>query len=138
MVDAADNRLSFSSLSADRFTEKMEQFYWCAGYLGAIHDIHTQNRVNLVIVGAMGVTLAGPNKERAVALLRGPCIPDEASILQLARVLVKWLREHPEKLHEPKSTLTLAAFEDAFPCQHASPSQEVSPREATKPTTAKP
>jgi Rap1a immunity proteins len=81
-----------------------------------------------------GVTLAGPDKAKAFALdsLRVACLPDNATLLQLARVLVKWLREHPERLHEPKSVLTTAALRDAFPCQ------QPTPKEAPKPTTVKP
>jgi hypothetical protein len=30
---------------------------------------------------------------------------------------VKWLRDHPERLHEQKSVLTLEALRGAFPCQ---------------------
>ncbi len=54
------------------------------------------------------------------------CIPDEASVAQLARVVVKWLREHPEKLHELKSFVVIEALKSAFPCP-------VPEQEATKP-----
>ena len=81
-----------------------------------------------------GLTFGGPQKlkQHAVESLRGPCFPDRAPILQLARVLVKWLREHPERLHEIKSILTTAAFRESFPCE------QTPPKEAAKPAPAKP
>jgi hypothetical protein len=45
-----------------------------------------------------------------------PCIPDGASPDQLARVMVKYLNEHPEKLHQGAIALVLPAFKKAFPC----------------------
>ena len=35
---------------------------------------------------------------------------------QAARILVKYLREHPQDLHQPKAVLAAAAFRDAYPC----------------------
>lgn len=104
VVALADSPTSIDSLNGDRFTEKMGQFNWCAGYLGATQDIFLQNFVNIGVFGMAGLTLGGPDKLKQYALdtLRGPCIPDNATVLQLARVLVKWLREHPERLHELK------------------------------------
>jgi hypothetical protein len=135
MVDAADNPSTFSTISGDRLTEKMGQFQWCAGYLQGTEDVYQQNYVYLGIFAMAGLTFGGPDKLRQHALetLRGPCFPDDAPILQLGRVLVKWLREHPERLHESKSLLTTEAFKDAFPCPQNPP-----PKEAAKPTPAKP
>jgi|ERR1035438_4150642 hypothetical protein len=135
MVDLSDNQSAATSLSNERFTEKMGQFNWCAGYLAATQDVLLQNFVNLGVMGMAGVTLAGPDKVKHYAFLslRGPCIPDNAALLQLGRVLIKWLREHPERLHELKSVLTMAAFTDSFPCE-----QTTSPKEPAKLTTGKP
>jgi len=36
---------------------------------------------------------------------------------QTVRIVVKFLNEHPEKLHEKDSYLTLEAFSAAFPCK---------------------
>ena len=44
------------------------------------------------------------------------CFPDKAPTGELARVLVKWLRYHPERLHEGKSFLAIEAFRSAFSC----------------------
>ncbi len=45
------------------------------------------------------------------------CIPKELNQAQMVRVLVKWLRDHPERLHEPIVILSIGAFHDVFPCQ---------------------
>ncbi len=134
MVDAADNPSYMSSLSGDRFAEKLAQFDWCAGYLQGTEDVFEQNFVNLGIFSMAGLKFGGPEKLQAYALetFRGPCFPGNAPILQLARVLVKWLRDHPERLHEIKSTLTTAAFKDSFHCP------QMPPKEEPKPTPSKP
>jgi len=46
------------------------------------------------------------------------CIED-IPISQVARVLVKWLHEHPEKLHDSKYILTMEALKSGFPCETA-------------------
>jgi len=138
MVNAADNPSYMTSLSSDRFTEKMGQFDWCAGYLEGIQDVLIQVHVNLMMMPMTKVTLEGPDKAKAYWLdsLNVACVPDEKiPVLQLGRVVIKWLREDPERLHEFKGILTIEAMRDAFPCQHASPSQEASPKEAAKPKT---
>lgn len=44
------------------------------------------------------------------------CIPEGATYEQTVRVVLKYLRDHPEKLHERRSTLMLEAIASAFPC----------------------
>ncbi len=36
---------------------------------------------------------------------------------QAARIVVKYLQEHPEMLHEPDFAITINALIEAFPCQ---------------------
>lgn len=43
-------------------------------------------------------------------------IPDDVSDPQLVRVLVTWLRDHPENLHLWEAVHLEAAFVSAFPC----------------------
>ena len=45
------------------------------------------------------------------------CTPREVTNGQLARVVVKYLKEHPEDLHLHEATLAIAAFVEAFPCK---------------------
>jgi Rap1a immunity proteins len=44
------------------------------------------------------------------------CAPAGSTIGQDARILVKFLNDHPERLHEDEGTLTFAALVHAFPC----------------------
>lgn len=92
-------------------------------------------QVHLAIIGAMGVTLEGPDKQRMASfeMLRGTCFPEKAPILQLARVLVKWLREHPARLHESVYGLANDASKEAFPCAPVTPAKG-----AAKPPVSKP
>ena len=46
----------------------------------------------------------------------GVCIPEGAKSLQWAKVVVKWLNDHPEKLHDPAVIAVYLAMKEAFPC----------------------
>src|SRR6185295_8452520 len=43
------------------------------------------------------------------------CRPEKSDNGQLVRVFVKYLEDHPEKLHEPAGVLLLASLTNAFP-----------------------
>jgi hypothetical protein len=46
------------------------------------------------------------------------CLPkDGITNGQAARIVAKWLREHPEQLHMNETVLSIRAFMDAFPCK---------------------
>jgi hypothetical protein len=47
------------------------------------------------------------------------CIPTSRNIIggQLVRVVLKWLRDHAEHLHEARITTVLAALRDTWPCK---------------------
>ena len=45
------------------------------------------------------------------------CIPDNVPLVQSVRIIVKFLKEHPDKLHIRASLLLLGALSDAFPCK---------------------
>lgn len=44
------------------------------------------------------------------------CTPDSAPTSQYRQVVLKFLGEHPARLHEPAVKLVAAALRDAFPC----------------------
>ena len=45
------------------------------------------------------------------------CVPkDGINNGQATRIVVKYLRDHPEDLHKPNIILATAAFRDAYPC----------------------
>lgn len=46
------------------------------------------------------------------------CLPEsDISNEQAARIIVKYLKDHPEKLHLPDSFLAITAFINAYPCK---------------------
>ena len=47
------------------------------------------------------------------------CPPDNATIGQSVRVVVKYLEDHPAELHEQDSLLIVKALDGAFPCPGA-------------------
>src|ERR1019366_9441668 len=79
MVDFADNESAAASLSKDKFTEKMGQFNWCAGYLEGMQDLLVQTHVNRMMMPLTKVTLEGPDKAKAYWLdnLNVACVPEE-------------------------------------------------------------
>jgi hypothetical protein len=44
------------------------------------------------------------------------CMPDGVTLGQGLLVVLKYLQDHPEKLHLDQAVLTTQAFEKAFPC----------------------
>jgi hypothetical protein len=45
------------------------------------------------------------------------CPPAQGSILESAKVLLRYLDQNSDRLNEPGITLALAAFRDAWPCR---------------------
>ena len=50
------------------------------------------------------------------ANVRG-CPPAQGSILQSAKVFLRYLDNHPDRVNEPGITIAIEAFRDAWPCQ---------------------
>ena len=49
--------------------------------------------------------------------LSAVCTPPEVTVRQAGRVVLTYLNDHPEELHESDATLALRALQEAFPCQ---------------------
>lgn len=47
----------------------------------------------------------------------GFCAPEPVTYLQYVAVVVKFLRDHPERLHESRQLLVQVALREAFPCR---------------------
>ena len=45
------------------------------------------------------------------------CLPDEMKQIQGARIVLKFLSDHPASLGRSDPFLVLAAFQDAYPCK---------------------
>ena len=46
-----------------------------------------------------------------------PCLPEGISTVQGVRIVVKYLKDHPEKLHYENTLLVMTALKGAFPCR---------------------
>jgi hypothetical protein len=44
------------------------------------------------------------------------CAPDNATLAQMATVVVRWFDQHPERWHEDFRSLVLLALHGAWPC----------------------
>jgi hypothetical protein len=72
----------------------------CFGYIRAANDMY-EIMVN--------------NSARTI------CVPSGISGKQLIRIVDKFLKEHPEKLHNVASLLVYEAFQESFPCTERQP-----------------
>jgi len=79
---------------------------WCMGYVAAFLELSETALV-------MDETAGHKDMRRFY-----PCFPEETGITtgQAVRVIVKYLKDHPEHLHLPAAVLTLDALQHAFPC----------------------
>jgi Rap1a immunity proteins len=48
------------------------------------------------------------------------CFPDGVTHGQMMRVLIKFIKDHPEKAHSQTRVLEMRSFMDAFPCKRPS------------------
>jgi Rap1a immunity proteins len=48
------------------------------------------------------------------------CLPSEVTNGQMIRVLIKFIKDHPEKAHSKTRVLEIESFMDAFPCKQPS------------------
>jgi len=48
------------------------------------------------------------------------CIPDSIKTIQGARIVVKYLTDHPDRLHISDTRMVQMAVVDAFPCSRES------------------
>lgn len=90
VVNLADSPTSPPSTEVRKVLELSGKINWCMGYLQATLDDLSATQINLALIAMAGVTFSGPDEARKYALdsLRFACVPDKATILQVARVLV--------------------------------------------------
>jgi len=75
----------------------------CIGYLWGSHD--TDFMVQML------------EEHEKITLMKHACPPSNASTAQIVRVVVKYLRDNPERLHLPASVLVTDAIRSSFPCK---------------------
>ncbi|MFJ1254088.1 Rap1a/Tai family immunity protein [Cupriavidus sp. CuC1] len=83
------------TISVDESAESI----WCIGYVAGFLD-------------AVGMTPPKVNGKQAICLPPNGITNDQA-----IRLVVKWLRENPDGLHQSGRTEALIALSKAFPCQ---------------------
>lgn len=82
----------------------------CYGFLLGLGDMSF-----LYFTAGDGITL----KDGRHLPTRLYCLPDGATVGQGARIVVKFLQEYPEKLHEAGALLAVRTLKEAFPCSPA-------------------
>jgi hypothetical protein len=91
---------------------------WCLGYLAGFTD------------GLDAAALMSSNGSyEQYSALRDSfiCFPVGSNNGQYARIVVKYLNDHPERLHEDAKVLVASALRDAFPCQSKPAATEGAP-----------
>lgn len=84
---------------SDVEVEQMLGIAWCAAYISGMVDA---TRI-----------LGDVNPDGRLI-----CYPQEGiSNDQAMRIVVKWLEDHPQSLHESARMSTMIALADAFPCE---------------------
>jgi hypothetical protein len=56
------------------------------------------------------------------------CPPAQGSVLESAKVLLRYLDNNPERLNQPGITLAIEAFRDAWPCRGDDAESPAGPR----------
>ena len=93
-------KLNTRALTIDNF--KNENFLGAGSCLGMMQGMKDMNKSYEVLLSKKALF----------------CTPESGvSNDQAARIVVKYLKEHPEKLHEKESLLAIEAFMEAFPCK---------------------
>lgn len=76
---------------------------FCVGYISGIHD--ADYMVQML------------EEHEKITLMKHACPPSKASTAQAVRIVVKYLRDNPERLHLPASVLVTDAVRSSFPCK---------------------
>ena len=118
-------------LSEKQYRDFLNKYQWCLGYMQAIMDAAFHLQVTLAVADQFGVALSGPAHDRDTikSHLQIACFPPYATADDLMFVLNRWLTEHPKRLSERRSDLTLEAFRSFFACDKVwpKPGQKTAP-----------
>jgi hypothetical protein len=64
-----------------------------------------------------GLAVTASDLDPTVFVISRSCAPDNATLGQMATVVVHWLDQHPERWNEDFKALALLALHDAWPCK---------------------
>jgi len=76
---------------------------FCSGYIAGNHD--------------MDFMVQMLEEHQKITLMQHACPPSTASGEQAVRIVVKYLRDNPDRLHMPASILVTDAIRSSFPCK---------------------
>lgn len=76
---------------------------YCVGYVTGVIDDHFMWQVS---------------ERSPIDSSKHFCLPDGVRAGQAARVVLKWLQDHPARLHERAILLILNSLRDNFPCHN--------------------
>src|SRR5206468_9437999 len=82
--------------------------------LGYFRGVHVTYQLYELLSDRSQATTTRTATRRASALV---CIPERATIKETVRVFLKYMKDHPEKLHEGADLMILEALAGAFPCK---------------------
>jgi len=74
------------------------------------------NYVQGTINGWVAGMIMGTRDEMADVNVGGICIPKSSTTEQWKSIVTKWLKGHPEKLHNSATLVIIQAIKEAFPC----------------------
>ena len=97
LLEACRQTIEFSD-SDDKYNEFNAGSCW--GYIRATNDMYE---------------VMAQNAKRTI------CVSPRIGRKQITMVVVKYLKEHPERLHNVASLLIYQAFQEAFPCPDNQP-----------------
>jgi hypothetical protein len=83
---------------------------------GGDFDLAKFNYCFAVIKGVRDAVDVYSSDEKVPFYLRA-CPPTEMQLGQAARIVIKFLKENPDRLHEPDSHLAMSAYWGAYPCK---------------------
>ena len=87
------------------FTNEHFDSGWCTGWIAGVLQLTKLHNERIIVT-----------KEKSTMLQF--CVPDSGiPVIQAVRVVVKFLKEHPEQLNEDGMGLTIAALKSTFPCK---------------------
>ena len=81
---------------------------FCQGYVSGITD--------LLDVVAINASKRDADPKRAIDTI-GVCPDNAITVEEAIRVVVKWLKENPNKLHDAAVTDVMRALRQAYPCK---------------------
>jgi len=105
--------LAFSLLLDPSRASAVTGFYTGKKLLELCERVWTEQ---LCVVYIAGVSDAHAVDSARQTFPEAACVPEHVMGSQLEGIVVKWLKEHPEMLHDDAAPLVLMALHDAFPC----------------------